>query len=197
MKGTVFSGRLTVYYLPWTTGWGATFADRPTAVWPSGLEFTANPTTGPVGLTIQFNCPSVDDGNNDITNWNWDFGDGSTSTDQNPTHAYASAGSFTPILMAVNSLGKLFPGSGPSITASPPPFIASFSFTGTNLVIHGANGVSGLTYYVLTSTNLVLPLSQWTPVAINAWNADGNFSLTVTNAVDQFVPGQFFILQVP
>jgi len=31
----------------------------------------------------------------DITTWSWNFGDGSTSTDQNPSHTYSSAGQFT------------------------------------------------------------------------------------------------------
>lgn len=30
-----------------------------------------------------------------ITNWNWDFGDGNTSTQSNPTHAYAADGTYT------------------------------------------------------------------------------------------------------
>ena len=38
---------------------------------------------------------------------------------------------------------------------------------------------------MLMSTNLTLPKTQWTPVATNTWSADGNFSLTVTNAVNQ------------
>ena len=30
----------------------------------------------------------------EITAWKWDFGDGSTSTDQHPQHAYSRAGDF-------------------------------------------------------------------------------------------------------
>lgn len=33
-----------------------------------------------------------------ITGWKWDFGDGSTSTEQHPTHAYAKPGSYVIIL---------------------------------------------------------------------------------------------------
>jgi len=33
-----------------------------------------------------------------ITSWKWDFGDGSTSTDQNPVHTYNRGGRFTVIL---------------------------------------------------------------------------------------------------
>jgi len=51
---TVFSGadQATVYYLPGTTGWGATFAGRPTAPW--GLPATplmVNRSSGPAAQT--------------------------------------------------------------------------------------------------------------------------------------------------
>ncbi|HQL71495.1 MAG TPA: PKD domain-containing protein, partial [Bacteroidales bacterium] len=35
--------------------------------------------------------------------WLWDFGDGTTSTDANPTHVYTTSGSFTVSLTATNS----------------------------------------------------------------------------------------------
>jgi hypothetical protein len=34
----------------------------------------------------------------EITAWKWDFGDGTTSTEQNPTHQYKRAGNFVVIL---------------------------------------------------------------------------------------------------
>ncbi|MGD1089081.1 MAG: hypothetical protein ABR955_10210, partial [Verrucomicrobiota bacterium] len=71
------------------------------------------------------------------------------------------------------------------------------TLSGTNLLINGANGFSGLTYYVLTSTNLTLPWGQWTPVATNIWSANGSFNLTITNVVNPLVPQQFYLLQVP
>jgi Immunoglobulin domain len=76
------------------------------------------------------------------------------------------------------------------------PDIASFSLSGTNLVINGENGLSGHTYFVLMSTNLTLPSSQWTPVATNVLNADGIFIINVTNAVNPNVPQCFYILQL-
>lgn len=45
-------------------------------------------------LSVAFTDASVD-GDGTVTNWGWDFGDGSTSTDQNPTHVYTSAGDYT------------------------------------------------------------------------------------------------------
>jgi gliding motility-associated-like protein len=40
-----------------------------------------------------------------VSNFNWDFGDGSTSTLQNPAHTYQTAGNFTVILSAMNASG--------------------------------------------------------------------------------------------
>ena len=45
-------------------------------------------------LTVTFTDQSTDaDGS--IISWSWDFGDGATSTEQNPIHLYASAGIYT------------------------------------------------------------------------------------------------------
>jgi formylglycine-generating enzyme required for sulfatase activity len=40
------------------------------------------------------------------TAWSWAFGDGATSTAQNPTHAYATAGTFSVTLTASNAAGS-------------------------------------------------------------------------------------------
>ena len=76
------------------------------------------------------------------------------------------------------------------------PGIAGISLSGTNLVINGNNGLSGTTYYVLMSTNVAVPLNQWTPVATNVLNTSGNFTITATNAVNLNVPQRFYILQM-
>jgi hypothetical protein len=81
-----------------------------------------------------------------------------------------------------------------TVSASSPGIIRT-SLSGSNLVLSGTNGQSGSTYYVLTSTNLALPLSQWTPVATNMSSANGNFTITVTNTVTRTVPQRFYILQ--
>ena len=40
------------------------------------------------------------------TSWQWDFGDGNTSTLQNPTHQYINAGTYQVTLIATNSFGS-------------------------------------------------------------------------------------------
>ncbi|MBM1105120.1 PKD domain-containing protein [Aurantibacter crassamenti] len=43
---------------------------------------------------------------NNATSWNWDFGDGTTSTDKNPIHAYAEGGYYTAVLTAADAAGS-------------------------------------------------------------------------------------------
>lgn len=54
-------------------------------------DFTADPTAGAAPLTVNF----TDASSGSPTSWDWDFGDGNSSTDQNPTHEYTSAGTHT------------------------------------------------------------------------------------------------------
>ncbi len=58
--------------------------------------FSSTPT---VGFGVDF----FDLSTGTVTNWLWDFGDGVTSTQQNPTHTYAAAGQYTVCLTATNN----------------------------------------------------------------------------------------------
>ena len=77
----------------------------------------------------------------------------------------------------------------------PRPAVASLSLSGTNLIIHVVNGVSGATYYVLMSTNAALPTSRWTPVSTNLLSGGGSFTITATNVVNPTAPQRFYTLQ--
>jgi hypothetical protein len=159
--------------------------------------FTASPTTDWQPNPVQFNAPGMDSDGSAIVQWNWSFGDNQIGAGQNPSHVYSTTGVFSPGLIVTNSLGLTLAASGPAITVYPPLTLAGISLSGTNLMLNGANGVSGLKYSVLASTNLALPLSQWRPLATNTWSANGNFNLTVTNALNPSVPSRFYLLQVP
>ena len=54
------------------------------------------------GLTATFTDTSRDV-NDDISQWSWNFGDGATSTDANPVHAYAESGSYEVELTVTDS----------------------------------------------------------------------------------------------
>ena len=104
--------------------------------------FTGTPTSGSVPLTVQF----TDTSTNSPTSWSWDFGDGNTSTAQNPANTYSTAGNYTVSLTATNTAGSntatqtgyitvsdiplaSFYGSETSGTA---PFTVEFTDTSTN-----------------------------------------------------------------
>ncbi|MGA3181056.1 MAG: leucine-rich repeat protein [Verrucomicrobiota bacterium] len=310
------------------------------------VAFTADYETGGdmVPIAVDFSAASVDSAGNRISRWNWNFGDGTTSTNQYASHIYTVAGTFPVALLATNNLGSTVYGAGPaSITAQAgpvysglvlnggfetgdftgwnqsgdtsytfvdngsqsdiPPFsgnfdavlgtsgsigllsqtlsttpganyllsfwlanpfadpaefivswngntvfnginpltrgwtnlqfalaatetntvlqfvfeddsdylglddisvvpaqlgprIATLGLSGANLALNGINGQSGGTYYVLTSTNVALPLSQWTPVATNVLGAGANFIITVTNGFTPGTPQRFYVLQL-
>lgn len=73
-----------------------------------------------------------------ITGWQWDFGDGATSTTQNPAHTYASAGDYSVTLTVTDDAGAT-DSSTQTVTVSdaPPPVnqapTAAFDFLVTGL----------------------------------------------------------------
>ncbi|MBD3179327.1 MAG: PKD domain-containing protein, partial [Candidatus Latescibacteria bacterium] len=69
---------------------------------PPVAAFSGSPTSGDAPLTVNF----TDQSSNSPTSWSWDFGDGATSTAQNPRHQYSSAGTYTVELTASNSYGS-------------------------------------------------------------------------------------------
>lgn len=81
-------------------------------------------TTNQGGGAIEF----TDNSSNDPTSWIWDFGDGNTSTQQNPTHTYASAGTYTVCLTVSNSVG-----SNTSCMTVPVSFAPVANFTSMDL----------------------------------------------------------------
>ncbi len=65
------------------------------------VSFTADPTSGPKPLTVRF----TDMSSNSPTGWVWEFGDGSTSAEQNPVHTYIAAGTYTVNLTVTHPKG--------------------------------------------------------------------------------------------
>jgi len=64
--------------------------------------FNGTPLSGMVPLEISF----IDESTGSPTSWIWDFGDGNTSTQQNPHHTYIAAGTYTVQLTVTNSAGN-------------------------------------------------------------------------------------------
>jgi autotransporter-associated beta strand protein len=83
-----------------------------------------------------------------------------------------------------------------SVATLTPPTIATFTISNGNLSVSGSGAVGNRSFIVLASTDLTLSSDQWTPIATNQFDAFGNFSLTVTNAVDPSQPQTFYKLQL-
>jgi PKD repeat protein len=65
-------------------------------------DFTASTTSGGAPLGLNFTNSST----GSITGYSWAFGDGGTSTAQNPVHVYAAAGTYTVSLTVVGPGGS-------------------------------------------------------------------------------------------
>ncbi len=87
------------------------------------------------GNTAPGNCTGTlafaDSTLNNPTSWAWNFGDGNTSTLQNPTHLFAVAGTYTVTLVATNATGT-----------------DSFS---KNIIVNGVHGPQPIACYPIAS----------------------------------------------
>jgi PKD repeat protein len=80
---------------------------------------TASFTRSCSGLTCSFTSTSSDpDGT--IASYSWTFGDGGTSTLQNPSHTYAAGGSYTATLRVTDNQGAQSTAASQTFTVSPP-----------------------------------------------------------------------------
>ncbi len=113
-------------------------------------DFSANKTNAAINETITFTDGSAFN----PTSWHWDFGDGETSTEQNPTHAYAEAGTYTVQLTVENENGSdteikenyITVEQGIICTSDPCPIETDNDFTETSiptLLYFAADVVSG------------------------------------------------------
>ena len=93
----ITSGVYTVR-LDATDALGSCWNTNQITVSPLVASFIANQTSGLEPLTVQFTDKSTDQ----PISWRWNFGDGGTSTLQNPVHVYATAGSYLVNLNATN-----------------------------------------------------------------------------------------------
>jgi hypothetical protein len=110
-------------------------------------------------------------------------------------------GSFTNITPATPGAGQAWDTSALGTTgtikvvATIPPTFSSIVLVGTNVVLSGSNGVASHSYYVLASTNVAIPLSNWSRIATSTFDINGHF--TFTNSPVPPLPQRFYRLQVP
>jgi len=115
------------------------------------LSFSAAPAAGPAPLTVAFRDTTPQK----TSGWSWSFGDGTTSTEQNPVHTYARPGTYTVTFKASDAAGV--------VSYQKPDFIKVES----NLTFRGITpgyGIRGTTV----------------PVMISGGNMSGDITVTFT-----------------
>jgi hypothetical protein len=75
----------------------------------------------------------------------------------------------------------------------PPPTL-NLTQTGQNLDFSGGGGPAGGTNYLVSTTNLALPPSQWSRVTTNKFDLAGNYA--ITNVMPPTVPQQFYHIRL-
>lgn len=86
-------------------------------------SFSGTPTLGETPLVVYFTA--VDSGK--ISTWSWNFGDGGTSSTQNPSHEYISAGTYSVSLSVTGPGGSDTETKVNYITVTEPSPVANFS----------------------------------------------------------------------
>ncbi len=85
-------------------------------------NFTGTPTSGPAPHAVSFDDLST----GGPTDWLWDFGDGATSTEDEPVHVYAAPGTYTVALRVANGAGENTFTRADYVVVTPPPSSATF-----------------------------------------------------------------------
>jgi Zn-dependent metalloprotease len=106
-------------------------------------------------LTANFTDTSTDpNGSGDIVSWLWDFGDGNTSTEQNPSHTYAAEGTYT-VSLTVTDSGDLSDTATQNVTVTDCPALEIY-------------------VYDITQTAKVAGKNYTSTAVVTIWDTDNN-----------------------
>jgi Protein of unknown function (DUF1565) len=111
-----------------------------------------------------------------------------------PYIAFAQLVSSSDLVDAGTNRGFAFVGAAPDLGAfeygfKPPPTLAMTN-ADPNLIFTGGGGPAGGTNYLIATTNLTMPVAQWSRVATNKFDASGNY--VITNALPANLPQRFY-----
>lgn len=128
------------------------------------------------GGTVQFS-----DLTGSASTWSWDFGDGSTSTDQNPLHDYANSGTYTVSLTVTNCAGNdvLTLPAAVSVTIASLPTASDVTASNCNpqsVVLSGSGNGTLQWYDSPVSTNVLASGNSYTTPVLS-----GNTSYWVSD----------------
>ncbi|MCE9519534.1 MAG: PKD domain-containing protein [Verrucomicrobia bacterium] len=86
---------------------------------PVAVATSSTPLSGVAPATVYFSSAGSADPDGSIVKYDWDFGDGTTSTLPNPAHVYTAAGTYTASLVVYDNTG-LSASTSVTLTVTPP-----------------------------------------------------------------------------
>ena len=101
------------------------------------VRATANPSSGAPPLAVDLRCVGASEAG--IKSYSWDFGDGTRSSEQNPSHTYASAGSYNATCTVTDNNNMTGSASAPVSVAAGAPTKRSIVLRGINFDFDKAN----------------------------------------------------------
>ncbi|MBP1689089.1 MAG: Por secretion system C-terminal sorting protein, partial [Deltaproteobacteria bacterium] len=146
------AGNLSAYSTTATATTAAAAPSAPTAA------FTASPVSGTAPLTVNFASTS----SGTIDTYAWTFGDGTTSTAQNPSKMYSSAGVYTVSLTVTGPGGSNTVTKANLVSVSSTPIVAGGTLIGS---VTSASGTTNLSS---------VGSADWVQWPTNARKATGN-----------------------
>ncbi len=150
------------------TATGVVVVNPPTLV--AGFEYA--PSSVVVSGTVTFTDTSTTDVP-PIVAWLWNFDDGSTSSEQHPTHQYTAVGTYTVSLLVTDSLGYSDTATG-IVTVVAPTLTADFEYAPSSIVVNGT------VIFTDTSTTNVPPIVAW------LWNFDDGSTSSEQHPTHQY-----------
>jgi PGF-pre-PGF domain-containing protein len=140
-------------------------------------NFTANVTYGTAPLSVQFTDSSENE-----TGWNWNFGDGATSNEQDPVHTYLSAGNYTVNLTVNNSNGSDSKLSAITVSENKGPVLPVADFS--------SNVTSGYVPFTVKFTDLSQNATGWN------WDFGDGTSLTEQNPAHTYSAAGSYVVNL-
>ncbi|MDD5219818.1 MAG: PKD domain-containing protein [Candidatus Bipolaricaulis sp.] len=139
--------------------------------------------------TIQFTGAATDSDGDAISSWHWDFGDGTTSDVQNPTHQYPNGGTFTVTLTVTDERGVTGTATKTITVEGPPNVPPTVDFTWTPTAPASAQNVT----FTATITDSDQPAGT---AYTYAWDFGDATTSTAASPVHAFAANQSYTVKL-